>query len=101
MQLSDDFRHDDHEDEDATVKDHEITHARTDGDTGIDPRPAGHAAGGEPYVPESIVCVDCGGTCHLLTAPPEDRNGHTGFRTGDVVAYRCSDCLDRWDLVVE
>lgn len=55
----------------------------------------------EPVVPESIICVDCGGTCHLLTTPFEDESGVVGFRAGDVVAYRCSDCLDRWDLVVE
>ena len=42
-----------------------------------------------------IVCVDCGGRCHLLSHRPED-----GFEPGDVVAYRCSDCLDRWDLVL-
>jgi hypothetical protein len=45
---------------------------------------------------ESIICVDCGGTAHLLTAPPEDNL----WLVGDVVAYRCSDCLDRWDLVL-
>jgi hypothetical protein len=70
----------------------------------------GHASGGhdgggqdgEPLeVPESITCVDCGGICHLLTTPFEDADGGVGFRPGDVVAYRCSDCLDRWDIVVE
>ena len=45
--------------------------------------------------PPRIVCVDCGGTCHLLSAPPEE-----GFAAGDVVAYRCGDCLDRWDVVL-
>jgi hypothetical protein len=40
--------------------------------------------------------VDCGGRCHLLTHPPEDGL----WFAGDVVAYRCSDCLDRWDLVL-
>ena len=45
---------------------------------------------------ESIICVDCGGTAHLLTQPPEDNL----WLVGDVVAYRCSDCLDRWDLVL-
>jgi hypothetical protein len=45
--------------------------------------------------PAEIVCVDCGGRCFLLShAPPE------GFEPGDVVAYRCQDCLDRWDLVL-
>jgi hypothetical protein len=52
-------------------------------------------------VPDTILCVDCGGTCHLLTAAYEDEDGTIGFRPGDVVAYRCADCLDRWDLVVE
>lgn len=46
-------------------------------------------------VPDEIVCVDCGGACHRLSHPPED-----GFEAGDVVAYRCADCGDRWDVVV-
>lgn len=46
--------------------------------------------------PPNIVCVDCGGRCHLLSAPPPDE----GFVPGDVIAYRCEDCLDRWDVVV-
>jgi len=44
--------------------------------------------------PETIVCVDCGGTCHLLAHP------ETEFGPGDPVAYRCADCMDRWDLVM-
>lgn len=48
--------------------------------------------------PARITCVDCGGTCHLLSAPYEDERGHVGFRSGDVVAYRCEECLDRWDV---
>lgn len=47
-------------------------------------------------VERQIVCVDCGGRCHLLSYAPEE-----GFEPGDIVAYRCEDCLDRWDLVVE
>ena len=50
----------------------------------------------EELVPELIDCIDCGGTCHLLSYPHEDGR----FYPGDVVAYRCEDCLDRWDLVV-
>jgi hypothetical protein len=47
--------------------------------------------------PEAIiVCVDCGGRAHLLTYPPEDG----AWQPGDVVAYRCEDCLDRWDVVL-
>ena len=44
-------------------------------------------------VAETIVCVDCGGTCGRLTADPE-----LGWEVGDVVAYRCADCLDVWYL---
>ena len=43
-----------------------------------------------------IICVDCGGRCHLLTQPPEDG----AWYPGDVVAYRCEDCMDRWDIVL-
>ncbi len=45
--------------------------------------------------PEQIVCVDCGQPAHRLTYPPEE-----GWEVGDYVAYRCSGCNDRWDLVV-
>ena len=44
----------------------------------------------------TIECVDCGGVCHLLTKPREDG----WWEPGDIVAYRCADCLDRWDLVL-
>jgi hypothetical protein len=47
--------------------------------------------------PATIICVDCGGTCHLLSHPRPDEP----FEPGDVVAYRCADCLDRWDIVLE
>jgi DNA-directed RNA polymerase subunit RPC12/RpoP len=44
-----------------------------------------------------IVCVECGGTAHLIQAldpeaPPE---------AGDVLVYRCSECWERWDIVVD
>lgn len=43
-----------------------------------------------------IVCPDCGGRAHLIQLPgPEER-----LEVDDVVAYRCEDCLDRWDVVV-
>jgi DNA-directed RNA polymerase subunit RPC12/RpoP len=45
---------------------------------------------------QEIVCVDCGGRCFLLTYPPEDGV----WQPGDIVSYRCADCLDRWDLVL-
>ena len=43
----------------------------------------------------TIDCVDCGGTCHLISHAPE-----LGWQSGDVAVYRCADCLDRWDLVL-
>lgn len=46
-------------------------------------------------VPSTISCVECQGTCHLLSHQPED-----GFEVGDWVAYRCADCIDRFDLQV-
>lgn len=46
-------------------------------------------------VPDTIVCVDCGQPARLLSFPPEE-----GWEVGDIVAYRCSGCNDRWDLVV-
>lgn len=44
---------------------------------------------------ETIVCVDCGGKCHRLGYPPE-----LGWQEGDVVVYRCEDCLDAWYLEI-
>ena len=46
-------------------------------------------------VPEKITCVDCGQPAYRLSYPPED-----GWAIGDYVAYRCSGCNDRWDLIV-
>ena len=52
---------------------------------------------GRPAAPErTITCVDCGGTAHLLTTWPSDDPP----QPGDIVVYRCADCLDRWDLVL-
>jgi len=48
------------------------------------------------FEPEPVIdCIDCGGRAHLLTLPPE-----FGWAPGDLLVYRCEDCLDRWDLVV-
>lgn len=44
-----------------------------------------------------ITCIDCGGRAFLLTPPREDGD----WEEGDIVAYRCEDCLDRWDIVLE
>ncbi len=47
--------------------------------------------------PSIITCVDCGGRAHLVQAnDPDDP-----YRSGDVAVYRCEDCLDRWDIVLE
>jgi hypothetical protein len=43
---------------------------------------------------DEIVCVDCGGRCFRLTPDAEDGV----WEIGEFVAYRCEDCLDRWDL---
>lgn len=51
-------------------------------------------AGVNPEV--EIVCVDCGGRCFLITPAREDGR----WFPGDIVAYRCQDCRDRWDLVL-
>ncbi len=48
----------------------------------------------EPMIPTEIACVDCGGTCHLISHAPPDEP----FEAGDVVAYRCEQCNDRWDM---
>jgi hypothetical protein len=47
------------------------------------------------HVEPTIICVDCGGRCHLLSFEPE-----SGWEPGDIVAYRCEDCRDRWDLEI-
>ncbi|MBI2709045.1 MAG: hypothetical protein HYX34_05050 [Actinobacteria bacterium] len=56
----------------------------------------GSASGTGP-VPETVIdCIDCGGRAHLVTRPREDGT----WVAGDLVTYRCEDCLDRWDLVL-
>lgn len=50
----------------------------------------------EELAPERIDCIDCGGVAHLLTRP--DDTGR--FWPGDLLTYRCEDCLDRWDLII-
>jgi len=45
----------------------------------------------------SIVCVECGGTAWLIQPVDPDDD----LEAGDVLAYRCGECLDRFDLVVD
>ena len=48
-------------------------------------------------MPDTITCVECGGGAGRLTPVPEEE----GFVPGDVVAYICPECGQRFDLVVE
>ena len=45
--------------------------------------------------PESLTCVECGGTAHLISflAPDEPPDPETPL------AYRCSDCMERFDVI--
>ena len=43
-----------------------------------------------------ITCIDCGGRSHLISRF-DDENPP---QPGDLITYRCEDCLDRWDLVI-
>ena len=48
-------------------------------------------------VADTILCVDCGGLCHRI--PLEDPE--LGWQAGDVVTYRCADCVDMWYLEID
>ena len=50
--------------------------------------------------PETIVCVECGGTAHLISFLP-DPTEEEQLEPGTALAYRCSDCLDRFDVIWE
>ncbi|HZD05929.1 MAG TPA: hypothetical protein VE173_13545 [Longimicrobiales bacterium] len=50
-----------------------------------------------PPPPDTIVCVECGGRCRLITFLPEDEP----VEPGAVLSYRCGDCQQRWDIVWE
>jgi hypothetical protein len=47
-------------------------------------------------VADTIVCVDCLGTAHLISYLRDDDPPVAG----DIVAYRCAECGDRWDIVL-
>ena len=57
---------------------------------------AGRASVPPVEIDQVITCIDCGGRAHLTSYPPSERD----WMPGDLVVYRCEDCLDRWDLVV-
>jgi hypothetical protein len=44
-----------------------------------------------------IACMECGGTAVLQQLPADDEI----IEAGDVLTYRCPDCYQRWDVVVE
>jgi hypothetical protein len=49
--------------------------------------------------PEKFTCIDCGGDAHLISfLPPEDEPDP---EPGTAFAYRCSDCAERFDVVME
>lgn len=47
-------------------------------------------------VADTVICVDCGGLCHRF--PPDDPE--LGWVPGDIVTYRCVDCMDCWYIEV-
>ena len=47
-------------------------------------------------VPDSITCVDCGGTCHRMPFEAPE----LGWEEGDVITFRCRECNDMWYLEV-
>jgi hypothetical protein len=47
--------------------------------------------------PTEIECVECGAIAHLISFLPEDGLLEPGYP----VAYRCSNCLERFDLIWE
>ena len=77
----------------TTLGDLETATPEGSGDHAHDASLAPDGYGHDMAVPSTVVCVDCGGTCHLISYEPEE-----GFAAGDVVAFRCEDCLDRWDI---
>lgn len=48
-------------------------------------------------IPNEFTCVDCGGVASRIGYLPPDEEPEPGI----VVAYRCADCLERFDVVIE
>lgn len=42
----------------------------------------------------SVTCIDCGGVAYLISSWPDDDPP----QAGDIMRYRCRDCLDVWYL---
>jgi hypothetical protein len=47
--------------------------------------------------PTEFTCVDCLGTAHLISFLPSDGE----VEPGTALAYRCADCNERFDVVIE
>ncbi len=47
--------------------------------------------------PTSFTCVDCGGVASLISFLPEDGE----VEPGTPLAYRCGDCMERFDVIAE
>lgn len=47
--------------------------------------------------PTEYVCIECSGVAHLISFLPDDGE----VEDGTPLAYRCSDCHDRFDVVWE
>ena len=45
--------------------------------------------------PPEIVCVDCLGSCVM------QRHPDTEWEPGDIIAYRCRDCMDVWYIEID
>jgi DNA-directed RNA polymerase subunit RPC12/RpoP len=48
-------------------------------------------------IPTEITCVECGGVASLISFVPDDGV----IEPGTALAYRCADCLERFDVVIE
>ncbi len=48
-------------------------------------------------LPTAYDCIECGGTAHLISFLPDDGE----IEEGTPLAYRCTDCHDRFDVVWE
>jgi hypothetical protein len=48
-------------------------------------------------ISHQIDCMECGGIAVLQQPPAEDEI----LEPGDVLVYRCPDCAQRWDVVVD
>jgi hypothetical protein len=48
-------------------------------------------------IPNEITCIDCGGVASRIGFLPPDEEPEPGV----IIAYRCADCLERFDVVME